>query len=185
LVLLYQSYSEDKLAGILLLEEKLVPGGAIVVETFLPQVVQVFQAGAIVEWSTCDWLCMRALNALMRREGESCARAIATWQAADNLWQRRASCIPFVSLAKQGDRFFPGFVALLLGVCGTVVMSPERFSQTAVGWLLRELWLAEPEQVVELVETKLSNFSSEGLRYATEKMPREEQLRLRALRKVC
>jgi hypothetical protein len=65
----------------------------------------------------------------------------------------------------------------------TVVQSDQRFSQTAIGCLWRELWVAEPERVVGAIEANLTQFSSEGLRYATEKMPREEQLRLRGLRK--
>lgn len=181
--LLYADYGEDKLAGILLLQEKLIPEGLIEAHEFLPQFAQVFQDGAIYDWSTCDWFCMRVLKTMVKREGELCARTIASWQAADSLWQRRASCIPFVSLAKHGDQNFPGFIDLTLEVCQTVVQSEERFSQTAAGWLLRELWLAAPDQVVNAIEADISNFSSEGLRYATEKMPREAQLRLRELRK--
>jgi 3-methyladenine DNA glycosylase AlkD len=180
--LLEASYSEDKLAGIVLLQEQLIPQGAIE-QTHLPRFAQVFQSGAIADWSTCDWFCMRVLNLLVKREGEACARAISTWKDAENLWQQRASCIPFVTLAKQGDEFFPGFTDLLLTVGETVVRSEERFSQTAVGWLWRELWVGEPERVVGAIEANLTQFSSEGLRYATEKMPREEQLRLRGLRK--
>jgi 3-methyladenine DNA glycosylase AlkD len=123
------------------------------------------------------------LTPLVKREGETWARAIAAWKDAENLWQRRASCIPFVTLAKQGDRVFPGFTDLILEVGETVVRSDERFSQTAVGWLWRELWVAEPERVVGAIEANITQFSSEGLRYATEKMPRDEQLRLRGLRK--
>ncbi|MBE9033333.1 DNA alkylation repair protein [filamentous cyanobacterium LEGE 11480] len=121
---------------------------------------------------------------MVKNEGEIYARAIARWQNAENLWQRHASCIPFVSLAKSGDTNFPGFTDLMLEICQTVMQSPERFSQTAAGWLLRELWLAAPERVVASIEAQISQFSSEGLRYATEKMPRTEQLRLRSLRKT-
>jgi 3-methyladenine DNA glycosylase AlkD len=182
--LLNQPYSEDKLAGIVLLQEQLIPAGAIDYRRDLPRFAQVFQSGAIGDWSTCDWFCLRVLTPLVKREGEACARAIAHWKEAENLWQRRASCIPFVTLAKQGDQVFPGFTDLLLAVGDTVVQSDQRFSQTAVGWLWRELWVAEPERVMGAIEANLTQFSSEGLRYATEKMPREAQLRLRGLRKA-
>jgi 3-methyladenine DNA glycosylase AlkD len=181
--LLNESHSEDKLAGIVLLQEQLIPQGTIALRD-LPRFAQVFQSGAIADWSTCDWFCLRVLTTLVKREGEAVARAIAAWKDAENLWQRRASCIPFVSLTKQGDRLFPGFTDLILEVGETVVQSDERFSQTAVGWLWRELWVAEPERVMGAIEANLTQFSSEGLRYATEKMPREEQLRWRGLRKM-
>jgi 3-methyladenine DNA glycosylase AlkD len=180
--LLAESYSEDKLAGIVLLQEQLIPLAAID-QTDLTRFAQVFQSGAIGDWSTCDWFCLRVLTPLVKREGETWARAIAAWKDAENLWQRRASCIPFVTLAKQGDRVFPGFTDLILEVGETVVQSDQRFSQTAVGWLWRELWVAEPERVVDAIEANITQFSSEGLRYATEKMSREAQLRLRGLRK--
>ncbi len=182
--LLHEAHSEDKLAGIVLLQEPLISQGAIDYRTDLARFAAVFQAGAIADWSTCDWFCLRVLTTLVKREGEACARAIADWKDAENLWQRRASCIPFVSLAKQGDRVFLGFTDLILEVGETVVQSNERFSQTAVGWLWRELWVAEPERVVVAIEANLTQFSSEGLRYATEKLPRAEQLRLRGLRKA-
>ncbi len=181
--LLHEAHSEDKLAGIVLLQEQLIPQDAIDYRTDLPRFAAVFQAGAIADWSTCDWFCLRVLTTLVKREGEACVRAIAAWKDAENLWQRRASCIPFVSLAKQGDRLFPGFTDLIVEVGETVVRSDERFSQTAVGWLWRELWVAEPERVMGAIEANIMQFSSEGLRYATEKMPRAEQLRLRGLRK--
>ncbi len=181
--LLHESHSEDKLAGIVLLQEQLIPQGAIA-PVDLPRFAQVFQSGAIADWSTCDWFCMRVLGTLVKREGAAWARAIAAWKDAENLWQRRASCIPFVSLAKQGDRLFPGFTDLILEVGETVVRSDERFSQTAIGWLWRELWVAEPERVMGAIEANITQFSSEGLRYATEKMPKAEQLRLRGLRKM-
>jgi 3-methyladenine DNA glycosylase AlkD len=184
LALLDQPHGEDKLAGILILQEKLLPKHQLDYQTAFPQFIQAFTDGAIADWNTCDWFCVRVLHGMAVQQGEDCVRAIASWQAASNLWQRRASCVSCVKLAKQGDRVFTGFVDLLLEVGETVVQSTERFSQTAVGWLWRELWLAAPDAVVDRIEANITAFSSEGLRYATEKMPRDEQLRLRALRKI-
>jgi 3-methyladenine DNA glycosylase AlkD len=184
LALLAMDYAEDKLAGIVWLEERLGPRGAIGYQADLPRLARLFQSGAIADWSTCDWFCVRVLQGMVQREGADCAVAIAAWREAENLWQRRASCIPFVGLAKRGEENFTGFTGLMLTVAETVVQSPERFAQTGVGWLLRELWRSEPERVVAFVEQHLGQFSAEGLRYTTEKMPRSEQLRLRAMRKA-
>jgi hypothetical protein len=60
----------------------------------------------------------------------------------------------------------------------------ERFAQTGAGWVLRELSLADQERVVAFVEERIGQFTREGLAYATEKMPAETQLRLKALRKA-
>jgi 3-methyladenine DNA glycosylase AlkD len=73
----------------------------------------------------------------------------------------------------------------MLELCEVTLGRSEaaRFVQTGVGWLLRELWRADAVAVVALIESSMGDFSSEGLRYATEKMPKPEQQRLRALRK--
>ena len=60
----------------------------------------------------------------------------------------------------------------------------ERFAQTGTGWVLRELGLAEPARVVAFIEANLATFSSEGLRYATEKMPAETKARLKEMHRA-
>jgi 3-methyladenine DNA glycosylase AlkD len=182
LSLLREEYAEDKLAGILYLQEVLLPDNAIDWRTDLPRFARLFQDGYIYDWNTCDWFCVKVLGPLAEREGEECARSIAEWRTAENLWQRRASGVAFVNLAKDGDANFSGFTDMLLKVCSATVQHQERFAQTGTGWVLRELSLVEPERVVAFVEDHIDCFSSEGLRYATEKMESEIQGHLRGRR---
>ena len=107
--LLREAYAEDKLAGILYLQEVLLPANAIDWRLDLPRFARLFHDGYIFDWNTCDWFCVKVLGPLAERYGERCARAIAEWRIAENLWQRRASGVAFVNLAKQGDANFPGF----------------------------------------------------------------------------
>jgi 3-methyladenine DNA glycosylase AlkD len=72
-----------------------------------------------------------------------------------------------VNLAPRGDGFFEGFTQLLLTVCARNVRDDARFSQTSVGWLLRELSKAEPEQVASFVERNREVMSKEALKAAT------------------
>jgi 3-methyladenine DNA glycosylase AlkD len=182
--LIQESYAEDKLAGILYLQEVLLPAGQIDCADDLPRFARLFQEEAIYDWNTCDWFCVGVLGPLAKREGEGCARAIAGWRTAGNLWQRRAAGVAFVNLAKDGDDNFPGFSDMLLEVCESTVRHPERFAQTGTGWVLRELGRAEPARVVAFIEANLANFSSEGLRYATEKMPAETKVRLKEMHRA-
>ncbi len=183
LSLIRETYAEDKLAGILLLQEVLLPAGGLTWQQDLPQFAGLFQDGAIADWSTCDWFCVRVLGPLAEGEGEPCARALAAWSSADKLWQRRASGVAFVNLAHKGDRNFPGFTTMLLEICATTVQSQERCAQTGTGWVLRELSRAEPERVVAFLEANARLFSAEGLRYAIEKLPAEAKARLIARRR--
>lgn len=182
LALIQEPWGEDKLAGILILQEVLIKRKLIQWETDLPKFAEFFDAGYIQEWNTCDWFCVKVLNPLIKQQGKPCAMAIMDWCHAENFWRRRASVVSFVNLAKQGDRNFPEFTELLLKTCEVVICSPERFAQTGTGWALRELGLADQTAVVHLIETHSTQFSSEGLRYAIEKMPPDLQTQLKQYR---
>jgi 3-methyladenine DNA glycosylase AlkD len=177
-------YTEDKLAGILFWQEILLPAGAVSWPDDLPHFADLFQQGFIYDWNTCDWFCVRVLGPLAEQHGAACARAIAAWRTAETLWQRRAAAVAFVNLAARGEDNFSGFSEMLLGACAPLVASGERFAQTGAGWVLRELSQAEPARVVRFVEERAGRFSSEGLSYATAKLPPETIARLKALNKT-
>lgn len=166
LSLLRQRHAEDKIAGILMLQR------LDLTREDLDDIAALFGKGHVADWSTCDWLCVKVLGPLIARHGRPVAEAIAAWRHSDNLWQRRASGVAFVNLARRGDANFPGFVSLVLEVCAATVQSPERFAQTGTGWVLRELSVAEPERVRAFLRKHREKFSAEGLRYATEKLDR-------------
>jgi 3-methyladenine DNA glycosylase AlkD len=109
LMLLEENYSEDKLAGVLFLQEILLPAGALDWHSELPRFARLFDEGYISDWSTCDWFCVKVLGPLAEQQGEACARAISEWREADGVWRRRASVVAFANLASKGDRNFPGF----------------------------------------------------------------------------
>lgn len=54
-------------------------------------------------------------------------------------------------------------------------MDSERFVQLGVGWVLRELSLADLKLVTKFIEKNKRHFSREGLRYATEKMSKRDK----------
>lgn len=163
-----QRYSEDKLAGVLILSERLLEQ---LTSEDVVSLARPFELGHIGDWSTCDWYCVKVLGRFVEtadRRGR--ARRIAAWRDAESLWQRRAAAVSFVNLAPQGDDFYKGFTRLLLTVCRSNVADAARFSQTSVGWLLRELSKAAPEEVRAFVRTHRSLMSKEALKAATAKL---------------
>jgi len=78
LMLLEEIYSEDKLAGVLFLQEILLPAGALDWHSELPRFARLFDEGYISDWSTCDWFCVKVLGPLAEQQGEACARAISS-----------------------------------------------------------------------------------------------------------
>jgi 3-methyladenine DNA glycosylase AlkD len=178
LMLLEENYTEDKLAGVLLLQEILLPVGALHWRSDLARFARLFDQGYIRDWSVCDWFCIKVLGPLAEHQGEACARAISEWREASSMWQRRASVVAFANLAKRGDRNFPGFTEMVLDNCTYLLRSEERFEQTSVGWVLRELSSSDEGRVIKFVEANLRRFSREGSKNATKCLPSEVAERL-------
>ena len=173
LMLFEEDYTEDKLAGVLFLQEILLPAGALDWRSDLPRFARLFDEGYICDWNLCDWFCVKVLGPLVEQQGEACARAISEWREVNSVWQCRASVVAFVNLASKGDRNFPGFTEMVLNSCSHLLGSQERFAQTGVGWVLRELSRSDQGRVVGFVEANLDRFSREGLKNATKHLPPE------------
>ena len=179
LMLLEADYTEDKLAGVLFLQEILLLAGALDWRSDLPRFARLFDQGYIHDWNICDWFCVKVLGSLVEQQGEACARAISEWREANSVWQRRASVVAFANLASKGDRNFAGFTEMVLDTCSQLLGSQERFAQTGVGWILRELSRSDEGRVIRFVEANLDRFSREGLKNTTKYLPPAVSKRLR------
>ncbi len=178
LMLFEEDNTEDKLAGVLFLQEILLPAGALDWHSDLPRFARLFDGGYIRDWSICDWFCVKVLGPLAEQQGEACARAISGWREAQSVWQRRTSVVAFVNLAKRGDQNFPGFTEMVLENCSHLLGSQERFAQTGVGWILRELSRSDQGRVIGFVEANLDRFSREALKNAIKYLPPDVKERL-------
>jgi 3-methyladenine DNA glycosylase AlkD len=164
--LLRERHTEDKLAGILLLAEHLL-------DTLdagdLPLLAAPFDEGAIADWGACDWLAVKVLAPLCRRDGEPFARPLAGWSRDGTLWRRRAPAAAFATIAAKPEPF-AGFAELSLDVCAALVRDPQRFAQTGAGWLLRELSKQRPDAVRAFVDEHAERLSTEARRMALAKI---------------
>ena len=172
--------TEDKLAGVLVLSEILLPHLS---KANLPAFAQLFARGHIADWNLCDWFCVKVLGKMVEQADQPLhlAEAISAWRSSKPLWQRRAACVAFVNHAKHGDGRIVGLSALILENTNALVRDPERFAQTGVGWVLRELSLAERKAVIAFAEEHAGRLSREGIKSIVEKMPVPEKKRLLAL----
>jgi 3-methyladenine DNA glycosylase AlkD len=124
----------------------------------------------VFDWGTADGLSGKVFRYLIERGEKKLINRIVLWRNDSSLWMQRMAAVSFVCLARHG-----AVTAEVLKVCSTTIKNPERFAQLGTGWVLRELWLAEPERVEAFIETHYHRFSREGLRYAIEKMPKIQQ----------
>ncbi|WP_419186320.1 DNA alkylation repair protein [Rohdeia mirabilis] len=162
-------FTEDKLAGTIALAELCIENLG---DTDLPAFARLFDLGHVGDWNVTDWFAVKLLANLVCESDDPArtARAIADWRKGRTLWQRRAGLVAFANLARHGDAAFPGQTDLLLETADVLVRDPERFSQTAVGWVLRELGVAEPERVSAFARDHRERLSREALRNLTAKL---------------
>ncbi len=152
LALMAERYTEDKLAGVLVLAEHTLPFlGASVID----QLARPLTDGSVHDWNVCDWYCVKVLGPLIISDDgdvEERARRIAAWTDSDALWQRRAGVVAFVNHAATEPELFDGFTELLLEACATNAGDDRRWSQTSVGWFLRELSRRDPAAVERFLD---------------------------------
>jgi 3-methyladenine DNA glycosylase AlkD len=162
------SIAEDKLAGIIFLQEYLYD--QFEWQALLAEYVKLYAANLIFDWNTCDWFCVRVLGPTIQRNGLTCAQTISDWNHANHLWQARSSMVAFVPVASE-IRYYP----MIYESCDILIRRPERFAKTAVGWILRDLSKFDKYGVQEFANKHLLNFSSESMKNALKYFPKNER----------
>jgi 3-methyladenine DNA glycosylase AlkD len=156
--------AEDKLAGVLCLQEYLhdeVPW-----RESLSGYGSLFERGLIADWNTCDWFCVRVLGPTIASSGRGCASAVAKWSTSPQLWKARASVVGFVPVIEVPDHR-----PLVLRSCAVLIRRGERFAKTAVGWVLRDLSKHDLGLVTGFLDENLEHFSMESIRNALKYTP--------------
>jgi 3-methyladenine DNA glycosylase AlkD len=172
--LLRARHGEEKQLGVMTLHRvrKQLPAD------FVRRLEPVFDT-SVKEWGSCDAVSGRILRHLVVSRPSDRKRIVA-WSRSRNTWRQRAAAVAFVNEARHGHH-----TRDIMTVCERIVRTPERFTQLGMGWVLRELWLAEPELVVGFLRRHYPQISREGLRYAIEKMPAALQGQLLAEHRVA
>jgi 3-methyladenine DNA glycosylase AlkD len=162
LELIREDYSEEKLAGILYLQVILIPAGAVDCPQEIDRFAEVFDHEGIYDWNICDWFSVKVLGPLIYDQGMLCAEAVSGWRYAENLWQARASLVPFVKVAEDST-----YHDLIEESCRVLLARDERFAKSAVAWVLRDISKHDPAFVERVVQDNLELFNKESLRNAT------------------
>ena len=163
--LIEQPVAEQKLAGILIFQNHV----DMSVDD-LSVLEKLFQNKYIYDWNTTDWLCVRVLGPLVSREGDAAVAVFKKWAVQDTesatLWQRRAALVAFVNIASEHCDH-------VLEIAGVLAQDDQRFAQTAVGWVLRNLASTKgghATKVVEFLKQNKGILSAEAINMASAKM---------------
>ena len=151
--------AEDKLAGILFLQDYLYD--RFPWETLLEKYAGLYDRGLIFDWNTCDWFCVRVLGPTIAKHGLPCASALGAWDAAENLWQARSAVVAFIPVTAES-----AYHPLIYTACSHLIRREERFAKTAVGWILHDLSKLDETTVRQFVDQNLGFFSVEALNNA-------------------
>lgn len=178
--LLRRRHTEDKLAGVLLLAETLAPLGALQPRRDLPRFAALLDEGALADWNVVDWFAVKVLGPRIAADPGGWADGAAGWRAAPGLWRARASLVPFTAVADD-----PAHAGRIAAGCAALIVRPERFAKTAVGWTVREVSRRDPGRACGLIEAHLEHFSAEALRNAVKHLPEGARERLLARGRAC
>lgn len=157
--LLEQEAAELRHLGILTLhrEVKRLPAGWL--EGLRPLVER-----RATNWGTADAFAGRVVR--YRLPDGTVRDELLRWSTADSPWLRRIACVAFVNEARKG--LYPDDIRQ---VVPAALGLDHRFAQLGAGWLLRERWLAAPEEVEAFLRAHGPAMHREAVRYAVEKMP--------------
>jgi 3-methyladenine DNA glycosylase AlkD len=158
-----ESFAEDKLTGILYLQDYLSQqfDGKVLFTHFR----NLYRKQLIFNWNVCDWFCVRVLGPGIKLHGRSRAEALASWKDEPYLWQARSALVPFVKVVRT-DEYYP----LIKQISATLIRREERFAKTAVGWILRDISKYNDKFVTDFLENQLTFFTIETIRNATKQM---------------
>jgi 3-methyladenine DNA glycosylase AlkD len=158
--LLQSPWAEEKYVGVALIgrNARRLPVG------FLRDFEPVFDR-SVHDWGTCDHVASRVLRPLIvARDAD--LRRVVQWRQARSSWRQRAAAVAFVNEARHGH-----YDRQIMTVCRSLVRNRDRFVQLGMGWVLRELSLADRGAVLKFLHRHRRDMNRDALRYATEKMP--------------
>lgn len=118
----------------------------------------------IDNWCHCDGL-GSLYSWLLAGDPSAVYPQLQTWNRADDQWLRRISLVSLIHYSGKNAVFVPLDRALPLV---TTCLPDERQSvQKAVGWVLRELGNAYPDEIAAYIEEHITTMSAVALRRAT------------------
>lgn len=163
--LIRQNHAEDKFAGTLYIQKYLLR--RVDADALLTTSEELFSSGAFFDWSTTDWFSVRVLGPAIVRHGRDAARRIAAWRDAKDMWQRRASIVPFRAVVRD-EAYHP----LIESTVTVLVKEKARFIQTGIGWVISDLSKIFPRLAEVIVDRHFDDLSPEVIRRHTKRLPR-------------
>ncbi|MCA9906301.1 MAG: DNA alkylation repair protein [Anaerolineae bacterium] len=131
-------------------------------------------------WATSDQLSSIYAYVLPRFPMQV-RQQLAAWnQQSDNQWLRRISLVSLIRYTGKKAVYLPP--ADVLPPVANCLDDKRYYVQKAVGWVLREMRRAYPDEVDEFLVRNATRLSADAFRRAVSRHPKEQKQRLLALR---
>ncbi|CAF1092230.1 unnamed protein product [Didymodactylos carnosus] len=188
--LLKSDYGEEKVSGIQLIslyckikyisinDEK----NTIHPLFILKNIQKLFELDFLHDWATVDLLSSHINKKLILIYPDECIKFIEQWKYLNQIpWIQRSSCVSCLILTKNSKIKYIDNIYSIIDHC---ILNKYRFVQLGVGWLLRELTINYRERTIDYIEKNYHHLIREGLRYALEKLDKDERNRLMKFQKT-
>jgi 3-methyladenine DNA glycosylase AlkD len=107
---------------------------------------------------------------------------LEAWNAAEDEWLRRISIVSLVHYSGKNAVFLPP--DRVLPLVSNCLGDGRHYVQTAVGWVLREMGHAYPDEIAAYLEAHAAAMSATAFSRAIARLGADRRARLRAARKA-
>jgi len=102
------------------------------------------------------------------------------WNRAKSPWKRRQSVVALIEYATKRTHFLP--FEVMIEQVESLLDDGDYYVQKGVGWTVREIGHAYPDQVARFLERHAARLSPQAWAGATKNLDRAQKARLKALR---
>ena len=138
-------------------------------------------AGRVDNWCHADLL-SGMYSRILERHPDDVYPQIQAWNRAESEWLRRISIVSLVHYSGKNAVFLPP--ERVLPLVSSCLGDDRHYVQTAIGWVLREMSRAYPDEVVAYLEANASAMSATAFSRAVEREDAASRARLKELRKA-
>jgi 3-methyladenine DNA glycosylase AlkD len=138
-------------------------------------------SGRVDNWCHSDLL-SGIYSRVVERYPDDAFPQLQTWNAAEGEWLRRISIVSLVHYSGRNAVFLPA--GLVLPLVSNCLGDSRHYVQSAVGWVLREMGRAYPDEIDAYLETHAAAMSAAAFSRAIERRSADIRARLREMRKA-